>query len=121
MFESKAFKSTFMTLQCARKEGKMKPEDIKIINKILDEKVRPQLREHEGNIELVEIKNDIAYVRMTGHCSGCPSAIYTLESIVKEEILENTNIVKDVKLHQDVDPELYDFAKKILNKEISLS
>ena len=98
----------------------MKPEEEKIINEILDQKVRPQLMEHEGNIELVEIRNDIAYVRMTGHCSGCPSAIYTLESIVKEEILANTNIVKDVKLHQDVNPELYDFAKKILNKEIKL-
>ncbi len=98
----------------------MKPEEEKIINEILDQKVRPQLMEHEGNIELVEIRNEIAYVRMTGHCSGCPSAIYTLESIVKEEILASTNIVKDVKLHQDVNPELYDFAKKILNKEIEL-
>ncbi len=60
----------------------MNPEHVKIIEDILDRDVRPQLGEHGGNIQLVDIKNDIAYVKMTGHCSGCPSAIYTLENIV---------------------------------------
>lgn len=98
----------------------MKEEDVKVIEKILTEDVRPKLLEHQGDIELVDIRNDIAYVRMTGHCSGCPSAMYTLESIVKEAVLEKTDIVKDVKLQQDVSDELLDFAKKILNKEIKV-
>ena len=91
-------------------------EKAKIIEGILNKEVRPVLGEHGGNIELVDIKNDIAYVKMTGHCSGCPSAIYTLESIVKEEVLKNTDVVKDVKLHQEVSDELIAFAKSLMHK-----
>lgn len=95
----------------------MNAEHVKIIEEILDKDVRPTLGEHGGNIELVDIKNDIAYVRMTGHCSGCPSAMYTLESVVKEEVLNKTNIVKDVKLQQDVSDDLIAFAKSLMNKK----
>ena len=98
----------------------MQAEEAKVINEILDKEVRPKLLEHDGNIELVDIRNGIAYVRMLGHCSGCPSAIYTLESIVKEEVLAKTDIVKDVKLHTEVSDELISFAKQILNKEIKV-
>lgn len=94
----------------------MNAEHEKIIEEILENKVRPTLGEHGGNIELVDIKNDIAYVRMTGHCSGCPSAMYTLESVVKEEVLNSTDIVKDVKLQQDVSDDLIAFAKSLMNK-----
>ena len=94
----------------------MEQEKAKIIEDILDKDVRPTLGEHGGNIELVDIKNDIAYVKMTGHCSGCPSAIYTLESVVKEEVLKNTDAVKDVKLHQEVSDELIAFAKSLMHK-----
>ena len=95
----------------------MEQEKAKIIEDILDKDVRPTLGEHGGNIELVDIKNDIAYVKMTGHCSGCPSAIYTLESVVKEEVLKNTDIVKDVKLHQEVSDELIAFAKSLMHHD----
>ena len=95
----------------------MQAEEAKTIEEILDKKVRPKLLEHEGNIELVDIRNQIAYVKMTGHCSGCPSAIYTLESIVKEEVCANTDIVKDVKLHQEVSDDLIAFAKSLMNKK----
>ena len=94
----------------------MNTEHAKIIEEILETKVRPTLLSHGGNVELVDIKNDRAYVKMTGHCSGCPSAIYTLESVVKEEVLNNTKVVKDVKLHQEVSDELIAFAKTLMNK-----
>lgn len=86
------------------------------IEKILEERVRPLLSRHSGGVRLVEIKNEIAYVKLTGHCSGCPSAKYTMESIVKEEILKASSEVKDVILQEEVSQELYDFAKAILNK-----
>ncbi len=92
----------------------MNAEEAKIINRIFDEDVRPKLLEHDGNIELVDIRDGVAYVRMLGHCSGCPSAMYTLESIVKEEVLAKTDIVQDVKLHYEVSDELLDFAKSLM-------
>ena len=87
------------------------------IENILENNVRPLLRKHGGNIELVNIDKKTAYVKFTGHCSGCPSAKYTMESIVKEELLKHTSLVEDVKLQEEVSRELYDFAKALLNKK----
>ena len=92
----------------------MNAEDAKIINEIFDRDVRPKLLEHDGNLELVDIRDGVAYIRMLGHCSGCPSAMYTLESIVKEEVLAQTDIVSDVKLHYEVSDELLDFARSLM-------
>jgi len=88
------------------------------IEEILEEYVRPQLREHSGDVLLIDIKDGTVYVKFTGHCSGCPSAKYTLESLVKEELLKHTDEVSDVKLQEEVSQELYDFAKAILEKRI---
>lgn len=88
------------------------------IETILKAHVRPVLARHGGDIRLVEIRNGTAYVKLTGHCSSCPSAKYTLESIVKEELLKYTDEVEEVKLQEEVSQELYEFAKKILHAEI---
>lgn len=88
------------------------------IEKILETYVRPYLKGHGGNIKLIDIRDGIAYVKFTGHCSGCPSAKYTLESQVKEEVLKYTEIITDVKLQEEVSQELYDFAKAILEKRV---
>ena len=86
------------------------------INEILERYVRPRLKEHGGDVELADIRDGIAYVRLTGHCSGCPAAKYTLESQVKEQVTEHTELVYDVRLQEEVSQELYDFAKAILRK-----
>ena len=85
------------------------------IETILENYVRPDLRGHNGNIQLVDIKDSIAYVKLIGGCSGCPAAKYTLESVVKETVLKHTDTVRDVKLWEEVSQELYDFAKSFLS------
>lgn len=87
------------------------------VEKILEKYVRPRLREHGGNVVLSEIKGGAAYIKLTGCCSGCPSAKYTLESIVKEEVTKRTDLVEEVHLQEEVSRELYEFAKKILSGE----
>lgn len=87
------------------------------VEAILEEYIRPSLRNHGGNVQLVQVKNGTAYVRLTGHCSSCPSAKYTLESIVKEQVTAHCSAVNDVRLHEEVSPALYEFARTILTKE----
>ena len=41
------------------------------IEEVLDEKVRPQLALHSGNIEIVELQDDVLKVRFLGKCSHC--------------------------------------------------
>ncbi len=56
------------------------------------EKIRPALQADGGDVELVEVKEGVVRVRLTGACKGCPMASMTLangiERILKEEIPE---------------------------------
>jgi Fe-S cluster biogenesis protein NfuA len=56
------------------------------------ERVRPFLNADGGDIELVAVEGNSAYVRLTGMCAGCPSAHMTLhvgiETALREEIPE---------------------------------
>lgn len=42
------------------------------------ERIRPALNADGGDIELVNLDGDTVHVRLTGTCSGCPSAEMTL-------------------------------------------
>ena len=61
------------------------------IQAVLD-RVRPFLHADGGDIELVAVEGNSAAVRLTGVCSGCPSAHMTLhvgiEAALREEIPE---------------------------------
>jgi Fe-S cluster biogenesis protein NfuA len=54
------------------------------------DKIRPALAAHNGAIELARIEGQNVYVRLKGHCIGCPSATVTLrlgvERALREEI-----------------------------------
>lgn len=56
------------------------------------EKIRPMLMADGGDVELVDVKDNIVSVRLKGACGSCPSATYTLkmgiERMMKEEIPE---------------------------------
>lgn len=85
---------------------------------VLEEKVNPILAAHYGGAVLVGFENGIAKIRLTGACSSCPSAQYTIEDIVKTAIMEELPDVKDVILDTSVGEDLLDMARKILNKEL---
>ncbi|MDP3710732.1 MAG: NifU family protein [bacterium] len=53
------------------------------IEKALAE-IRPLLAFHRGDIEFVEFKEGVVYVRMLGMCKGCPLSQLTLKSGVEE-------------------------------------
>ena len=72
---------------------------------------------HFGGAELVSYEDNIAKVRMTGACATCPSARFTIEDIVKGIVMENCGDVKDVVLDTSGAYELFNMAKKIMDKE----
>lgn len=90
------------------------------IERVMEEKVRPQLMSHEGNVEIREFTGDgILKIRLTGQCAGCPSARITTEEVIGKTIMEAIPEVKDVVLINEVNSELLDFAKKILGQRNS--
>lgn len=51
----------------------------------LDE-VRPYLESHGGDVELVEVADGVARLRLRGSCSGCPSSAMTLKLAIEDAI-----------------------------------
>jgi Fe/S biogenesis protein NfuA len=86
----------------------------KEIEKVLDEKVRPELASHGGDIEIIELTEDTLKVRMKGQCSGCPSATITMEQIVEAEIKAAFPSINTVALIIGVSDSLIDEAKAVL-------
>mgnify|MGYP001770981329 FL=1 len=50
------------------------------------EEVRPYLRSHGGDVELVKVEEGVAYVRLHGACLGCSLSARTLQDGVEEVI-----------------------------------
>ncbi len=84
------------------------------IEKVLEEYVRPKLLEHEGDVEVIEYKDNILKVRLLGKCSGCPSANLTTEELIAAEVKEHIPEIEDVILVNEVSQELVDMAKQIM-------
>ena len=51
------------------------------------EQVRPYLRSHGGNVELLEINGGVARLRLEGSCDHCPSSALTMSQTIEEAIL----------------------------------
>lgn len=69
--------------------------DKKIVE-ILD-KIRPFLVDDGGDIEFVQFKNGIAYVKMLGHCKGCPMMQITLKDNIEMAITSEIPEVIEVR------------------------
>ena len=61
------------------------------------EKIRPVLQADGGDVELVDVKDGVATVRLTGHCGSCPMSTMTLkmgvERVVRSEVPEIKELV----------------------------
>jgi len=74
---------------------------IKAIDTVLDEDIRPMLAMDGGNMEIIDIKENIPhydlYIRYLGACSGCASGstgtLYAIESVLQQKIDENLRVL----------------------------
>jgi Fe-S cluster biogenesis protein NfuA len=48
--------------------------------------VRPALRSHGGNVELLEVRDGVVRLRLEGSCHHCPSSAVTMQQTVEEAI-----------------------------------
>jgi NifU-like protein len=53
------------------------------VQEAIDNEVKPMLAQDGGSIELVDIKENVVFVRLTGRCASCPSAGITLKNGVE--------------------------------------
>ena len=66
------------------------------VQSVID-RIRPLIQGDGGDIELIDVIENKAKVRLTGNCVGCPSAQITLfmgvEQVLKDEIPEFEELV----------------------------
>lgn len=67
---------------------------IKLIERTLEEQVRPVLKKDGGDVELIDVDGDVVRIAFRGMCAGCRSAALTRDNLVAKA------------LHEFVDPAL---------------
>ena len=89
----------------------------KDIQAVLDEKVRPLLRAHSGDIELTGIEEGgVVRLRLLGTCASCMGAEQTINDVVVASIRESCPWVSDVSVETGVSSELVAEALKFLRR-----
>jgi Fe/S biogenesis protein NfuA len=66
------------------------------VQKIIREQVNPAVASHGGYVSLVDIRDDVVFVRFGGGCHGCGMADVTLKQGVATMIKKAVPEVKDV-------------------------
>jgi Fe-S cluster biogenesis protein NfuA len=88
------------------------------IQAVLDAQVRPVLRAHNGDIELVGIEEGGAIIRLRllGACAMCMGAEQTVNDVVVAGIRESCPWVNDVRFETGVSDELLQEALRFLKR-----
>lgn len=58
--------------------------------------VRVGLKSEGGDIELVDVRDDIVYVRLKGACGTCPMSMLTMKNVVESSIKKEIPEIKAV-------------------------
>ena len=75
-------------------------EDLKTrVNNALDQ-IRPAIESDGGDIELVDIRDNIVYVSLHGACVNCPASQMTLKAVVERVIKELVPEVESVEMEK---------------------
>jgi Fe-S cluster biogenesis protein NfuA len=62
------------------------PDDIQTRIEQALEQVRPSLRSHQGDVELLAIEQGRVRLRLVGTCNGCPSSTVTFKNLLETAI-----------------------------------
>jgi Fe-S cluster biogenesis protein NfuA len=58
--------------------------------------IRPALLADGGDVQLIDVKDGVVKVKLTGACSGCPMASMTLKGGIERVLKEKVPGVKEV-------------------------
>lgn len=86
------------------------------IERVLNERVRPKLALHRGDLEVVKYENGVVHVRLLGQCSNCPASYLTTEQLIQAELSEALPEIKSVMAEHSISADLLEQAKMILEK-----
>jgi len=71
-----------------RRQGLSNLQRIQLVQKVVDEEIRPQLQADGGDLELLDVDRATVYVSLRGKCTHCPSSQVTLKDGVEARLRE---------------------------------
>jgi len=95
--------------------GTALPRDlIARIERVLDDEVRPSLALRQGDVRIVRLQGRVLRIRLTGACSGCPSADLTTESFIEARLRAALPELTEVVLVSGVSDGLLEQARALM-------
>lgn len=89
------------------------------VERLVEQEIRPIILSHGGDIKVRSVEDGKVTVVLTGACQSCPAAQITTEEVVESKLREHLgDELVSVHLYGEVDPDVWSFAKKLLNNEI---
>ena len=76
-------------------------QKMQLIQQTINEQVRPALRAHGGNIELIDVEGDKVTVAFRGMCAQCHLAEFTMKDVVEAKLREFVS--EDLYVEEDGD------------------
>lgn len=93
----KAFDKNLIPEESEQSGSENDTEKLKIINDILDKRVRPALAGDGGGLEVLDLQDKTLTIRYQGACGTCPSAIQgtlvAIENLLKREIDPSMEVI----------------------------
>jgi len=82
-------KATVAAVPTVPKSGKLTNiQKIQSIQQTINEQIKPALRAHGGNIELIDVEGDKVIVAFRGMCAQCKMAEFTMKEVVEAKLRE---------------------------------
>jgi nitrite reductase/ring-hydroxylating ferredoxin subunit/Fe-S cluster biogenesis protein NfuA len=75
----------------------VRPNIIVRVSRVLDA-ARPYIRSHGGDVELVEVRENVVYVRLHGSCNGCSLSAVTLRNEIEAALRANVPEITGVQV-----------------------
>jgi len=63
-------------------------QKIQLIQQTIDEEIRPALRAHGGNVELIDVAGDKVVIAFRGMCAQCKVSDFTMKDVVEAKLRE---------------------------------
>ena len=76
-------------------------QKIQLIQETINEQIRPALRAHGGNIELIDVIGDKIIVAFRGMCAQCKMAGFTMKDVVEAKLHEFVS--EDITVEEDAE------------------
>ncbi|MCK4913726.1 MAG: Fe-S cluster assembly protein NifU [Planctomycetes bacterium] len=76
-------------------------QKIQLIQQTINEEIRPALRAHGGNIELIDVEGNKVIVAFRGMCAQCKLTEFTMKDVVEAKLREF--VAKELFVEEDIE------------------